>query len=228
MQMPFPTDGGPVYAETDLTAFIAEPWNALTSLAIALPPIYWAFRLKWNFRDYSFLYFLMPFLFLGGTGSLFYHAFRTSSFLLWMDVIPTAIVTFSVSVYFWDKILPNRWQVATVIVPFSFLRYAVFEYFSGQFATNLSYFITGFLIFFPVIFFLIKTQLRHIHFILISVIALSLSLVFRRLDFAMIEYLPMGSHFIWHILSGVGAFYLAKYLHLIRKDEIENMLNHNY
>lgn len=221
MNVPLPIDGGPIYAETDLTAFIAEPWNAISSIAIVLPPIYWAFRLRWKIKEYSFLYFLMPFLFLGGTGSTFYHAFRTSEALLWMDVLPTALVTLSVSVYFWDKILPKKWHVASVVIPFSFIRYAVFDYFSSQFATNLSYFITGFLIFFPIIFYLSKTHYRHIKFIVISVVALSLSLICRRLDFTVAEFLEMGSHFMWHILSGIGAYYLAMYLYLIRKDELE-------
>ena len=86
MQTMLPTDGGPIYAETDLTAFISEPWNAISSLAIVLPAIYWAFKLKWNVKQFPFLYYLMPLLFLGGTGSLLFHEFRSSPFLLWMDV----------------------------------------------------------------------------------------------------------------------------------------------
>lgn len=222
MQTLIPSDGGPIYAETDLTAFISEPWNALSSLAIALPSLYWAIRLNWNFKQYPFLFFLMPLLFLGGTGSLLFHAFRASRFLLWMDVLPTAIVTLSVSVYFWDKILPHRWQVASVVVPLAFLRFTnFFDYFVGQTAINVGYFVAGFLIFFPIIFFLQKHQFNHFRSVLISVIFLSLSLVMRRIDYSVAELIPMGSHFLWHIFSGVGAFYLAMYLYLIRKDEIE-------
>ncbi|MEQ6167765.1 MULTISPECIES: hypothetical protein [unclassified Ekhidna] len=221
MQTMLPTDGGPIYAETDLTAFISEPWNAISSLAIVLPAIYWAFRLKWRIKEFSFLYYLMPLLFLGGTGSLLFHAFRSSPFLLWMDVLPTAIVTLSVSVYFWDKILPRRWQVASVVIPFTFIRFAVFDFYSGQFALNLNYLITGFLIFFPILFYLSKQRYNHFSSILVSVIFLSLSLIMRRVDYSFAEWIPMGSHFLWHIFSGIGAFYLAKYLYLIRKDELE-------
>ena len=165
----------------------------------------------------------MPLLFLGGTGSFLYHAFRTSRFLLWMDVVPTAIVTLSVSVYFWDKILPKKWQVATVILPFTYIRFAIFEYVPGQFAVNLSYFITGFLIFFPVLFYLLQRQFVHLRPILLSVILLSVSLVLRRIDHTVAEFIPMGSHFLWHIFSGFGAYYMAMYLYLIRKDELESL-----
>lgn len=221
LQAMVPADGGPIYAETDLTAFIAEPWNALSSLAIALPSIYWAIHLKWDFRQYGFLYFLMPLLFLGGMGSLLFHAFRASRILLLMDVLPTAIVTLSVSVYFWDRILRKRWQVAGVILPFLFFRFVIFDYVSDRMAINLNYFFTGLLIFFPILFFLLRNHFKQLRPVLISVIFLSLSLVMRRIDYTAAQFIPMGSHFLWHIFSGVGAFYLAKYLYLVRKDEIK-------
>ena len=219
METRLPPDGGPIYAETDLTAFISEPWNAISSIAIALPSIYRAFKLRWDFKNYPFLYFLMPLLFLGGTGSLLYHAFRTSHFLLWMDVLPTAIVTLSVSLYFWDKILLRRWQLTTVIIPFALVRYAIFDFYNGQLAINLNYLFTGFIIFFPILFYLSGNKFKHVKNILLSMMFLSLSLIFRRIDFTVAETLPMGSHFLWHILSGFGAFYLAGYLYHIRKDE---------
>jgi len=216
-----PVDGGTIYAETDLTVFFSEPWNAISSLAIVLPAVYWAFRLRWNIREYGFLYFLMPFLFLGGTGSVLFHAFRSSRLLLMMDVWPTALVTLSVGIYFWNKILAKKWQVASVVAPFTFLRFVIADYYGGQFAVNLSYFLTGLLIFSPILFYLHRHQYKYFTSILISVSFLSLSLVFRRIDHMAAEFIPMGSHFLWHIFSGVGAFYLAKYLYLIRRDELE-------
>ncbi len=221
MQDFLPPDGGPIYAETDLTALISEPWNALSSFAIVLPTIYWAIKLKWNFKAYGFLYFLMPLLFLGGIGSTLYHAFRSSELLLWMDVLPTAVVTFSVGIYFWNKVLSRKWQVVSVVIPVTALRFIAYEYLDGQFAINVSYFITGSLIFFPVLLFLIKNEWRHAFPILLSVAFLSISLIFRRVDFSVAELIPMGSHFLWHIFSGFGAFYMAKYLYLIRQDEFE-------
>jgi len=221
MEEQLPIDGGPIYAETDLSAYISEPWNAISSLAIVLPAVYWAFKLKWKIKEYAFLYYLMPLLFLGGMGSTLFHAFRSSQFLLWMDVLPTALATLSVSIYFWDKILPKRWQLFTVLVPLLIIRFAAFDYYNGHFAANLNYLITGFLIFFPTIFYLSRHKYKYFEYLLVSAIFLFVSLVFRRIDFSAGELIPMGSHFLWHILSGFGAFYLAKYLYLIRRDELE-------
>ncbi|MEM6642248.1 MAG: hypothetical protein AAF616_04640 [Bacteroidota bacterium] len=220
MQPLIPIDGGPIYAETDLSAWMSEPWNAWSSLAIALPSVIWAIRLKWDYRRFPFLFFLIPLLFLGGLGSTLYHAFRASKLLLWMDVYPTAVVTFSVSVYFWNKILQRRWQVASIMVPFVILRFFFLDQMSGHLAVNLSYFTTGVFIFLPLLILLINTNFRHFSAALASIFFLSVSLVMRRIDHAAAEYLPMGSHFLWHILSGFGAYYLAKFLFLIRSDEL--------
>ena len=209
-----------MYAETDLSAFVSEPWNAISSLAIALPSVYWAVRLRWNIKHYEFLFFLMPLLFLGGTGSLLYHAFRASRWLLWMDVYPTVVVTLAVSIYFWDKVLAKRWQVASIILPFTATRYLIYDLVSSRLAVNLNYLFTGILIFLPILIFLARNERKHARPVFISVAFLSLSLLMRRVDYAAAAIIPMGSHFLWHIFSGVGAFYLAKFLYLIRKDEL--------
>ncbi len=98
-----PIDGGPIYAETDLSVLFTEPWNALSSLAILLPAVYWAVRLRGDYRTYSFIFYCIPLLFLGGLGSTLFHAFRVSKWLLLMDVLPTATLTLSVSFIFGTK-----------------------------------------------------------------------------------------------------------------------------
>ena len=220
-----PADGGPLYAETDLQSFIAEPWNAVSSLAILLPAIYWAFRLKFNYREFGFIFFGIPLLFLGGLGSTLYHAFRSSSWLLYMDVVPTAILTLAVGIYFWIKILPQWWQSLFFIIPVTVLRFYLFEALPAEMAVNVGYFLTGLLIFFPVLIYLVRHNFRYFLSILTSVVFLSLSLYFREMDQRITDILPMGTHFLWHLLSGVGAFFLAKYLYLLRIEELKNQ-NH--
>lgn len=207
-----PGDGGPIYAETDLSSFVVEPWNAISSLAIVLPSVYWAFKLNWNIRDYGFMYFLMPLLFLGGTGSTIYHAFRASSYALALDVIPTAVVTISVGIYFWYKLLKNWYWIVLIIVPSFFVRFYL--------STNFNYFYTGTLIFLPVLIYLIRHDFKYYLPIIASMLLLCVSLLFRWLDKEMTFLFPMGSHFLWHLLSGAGAFYLAQYLYLTRRDEL--------
>ena len=142
-----PVDGGPIYAETDLSGFIAEPWNALSSLAIVLPAIYWAIKLKGQVRTYTFIYYCVPLLFLGGTGSTLFHAFRAHRGFLMMDWMPTAILMLSVSIYFWYKVLNQVWHVPIVIIGSFVLRIGFFALFPNLRTINANYFFTGVMMF---------------------------------------------------------------------------------
>ncbi len=213
-------DGGPVYTETHPGHLFVEPWNAISSLAIAIPAIYWAFKIRKNYADYPFLTFCLPFLLFNGLGSFFFHAFRDSHFFLYMDVVPAAILTLSVSVYLWLKILRRWWQILFVVMPAFYLRFVVWEYFDPHTAVNLSYAITGILIFLPLVKYLWETAFVDWKIILLSVLSLSLALFFREMDAWRHHLFPMGTHFLWHILSGVGGYFLALYLFRLRKREI--------
>lgn len=218
-------DGGPVYAETNIDAFISEPWNAITSLAIVFPAVYWAIRLKFNFKDYTFIYFSIPLLIAGGLGSLLYHAFRSSVWLLYMDVLPTALLTFCVGVYFWVRLFKKWYYALLIVIPITIIRLFLLFYLDGEFAVNLSYFITGTLIFLPVLIYLFRHSFRYAFNIFISVLFLVFSLYFREIDRMSISSLPMGTHFLWHIFSGIGAYFLGNYLYLIRREELHNQLH---
>jgi len=215
-------DGGPVYAETNIDAFISEPWNAISSLAIVFPAVYWAIRLKFNFKDYQFIYLSIPLLIAGGLGSLLYHAFRSSVWLLYMDVLPTALLTFFVGIYFWLRLFKKWYFVFLIITPITIVRLYLLFNLDGEFAVNLNYLITGSLIFLPVLIYLFRHSFRYALNIFVSVFFLILSLYFREIDQISVTSLPMGTHFLWHIFSGIGAYFLANYLYLIRHEELNN------
>lgn len=220
-----PADGGPIYAETDMSRWISEPWNTWSSLALVFPAIYWAFRLKFRIEMYPFIYFCIPLLLLGGTGSVLYHASRTLPFYLYLDVLPTAILTISVGVYFWKLLLRQWWKVALIVIPLTVLRIYLMVYFESEAAVNVNYFIAGVVIFLPVLLYVRQHNYRHIRPLLFSVFCLALSLFFREKDVWFQSYLPMGSHFLWHLVSGIGAYYLALYLYLMRTDEMKSHEN---
>jgi hypothetical protein len=118
------------------------------------------------------------------------------------------------------KLLKKWYLVAGVVLPVTFLRFFLFNELPGGLAVNVSYFLTGVLIFLPVLIYLFRNNFHNYQPILISVLCLSISLLFRRIDYSVAEFIPMGSHFLWHIFSGIGAFFLARYIYLIRLEEI--------
>lgn len=224
-------DGGPVYAETNTDVWIVEPFNALSSLAYLVPAIFWALRLKGKFKQFSFLFTCLPFLLLGGIGSALYHAFRSSAFLLYMDVLPIAILTFMVSIYFWIKILPKLWHIVFILIPFILVRYIIYSILSsgafrgkvieGQMIINISYFISGLMIFLPAILILIKSKFHDGLFIVISCVLFMVGLLFREMDLWGLLIFPLGTHWLWHIATAAGSWFLGEYLYRYRKREIE-------
>lgn len=208
-------DGGPIYTETDLSQIIPEPWNALSSLLIAAPAVYWAFRLRGHYKDYLFLTFCLPLLFLGGMGSTFFHAFRASYLLLLMDVLPTAILMFSVILYLWYKVLPQKWLLGLVIVLLVGLQVAVRTLYEAHTSINASYFITGTMLFLPLLLIVYKTKGKHFLQIGGALFFFVAALYFREIDAHDDIFLPMGTHWLWHICTGIGGFMLADYLYYL-------------
>lgn len=211
-------DGAGFYAETNPDFFVMEPYNAVSSLAFLLPVIYFMIKLRGRYREYGFLTYCMPLLFIGGLGSTLFHAFRISPIFLIMDFLPIAILTLSVSIYFWIKVLRQKWLVFILIPLFVVMRLSVFNYFvSDTMALNISYFITGVMIFVPGLMYLHKTQYRHSTKLVWAVVLFMLALFFRRFDFEGMVLLPMGTHWLWHISCAAGAFMLGEYLYRVRE-----------
>ncbi len=213
------SDGGPVYTETDLDHLIVEPWNAISSLLIVVPAIYWLFRIRKEIPNYKFLVYCIPLMILGGTGSTLFHAFRASRFFLFMDVLPTAILTFSLMIYFWLKVLKRWWYIFFVVLFSVGIRFLFFGNLPDFMAINVSYAITGVLIGLPLVIILVKTNFFKLKSVALAILFFILAILFRELDAQDIKYLPMGTHFLWHALSGAGTYYILSYLYFYRKHE---------
>lgn len=206
-------DGGPLYFETDFNQLIVEPWNAFSSLTFLIPVFYLLWKLRGHYREYAFLVFwAAPLMAIGGIGSTIYHAFRASQFFLFMDFVPIALLTISVSIYLWLKVLPHWLWVVIIILASIGLRFLAFGIFDGSARINSSYFITGVMIFTPALIFLIKTKFFQLNQLLWSGAFLILALFFRYADDFSPPLLPNGTHWLWHISTSIGAIFLANYL----------------
>ncbi|MGB3619214.1 MAG: hypothetical protein WBA12_13935 [Catalinimonas sp.] len=211
-------DGGPYYAETDFSRFIVEPWNAVSSLAFLVPVVYWAWRLRGLYREYPFLVFAMPLLALGGLGSTFFHAFRASSWLLLMDVVPILLLTVAVAIYFWWKVLPH-WSYVVVVLGVYFggwlwlMRYGPFV---GQARINANYFLRGVMLFMPGLLLQFRSRYLGLRDILLATGLFVVALLFRRSDVPL-SWMPMGTHWLWHVCCALGAHFLARYLYQINR-----------
>jgi hemolysin III len=158
----------------------------------------------------------MPLLMLGGIGSTIYHAFRTSYFFLLMDVVPIAMLTIMVGIYFWWKVIQKWSYVAIISLVFITLRFVVYNEITlgRQGAINISYFITGLMIFVPAFLLLLKTNYHGVLTLIAAAFLFVVSLMFRQIDTPFF-FMPMGTHWLWHVTCAAGAYFLGQYLYLI-------------
>lgn len=210
MELP---DGGPVYTETAPEQFIVEPWNAISSLLYMLPALLWLWSLRHQIRNYRFIYYAGILIILGSLGSTLFHAFRASVVFLIMDVLPVALLTLSLSIYFWHHILRRWYYVVLVIVPLFGIRFLIFNGLPNNLAINISYALTGIMVALPLFILYFQHKLVKMRYVLYTVIAFGLALLFREMDSWKFQLLPMGTHFLWHAFSGVGTYFILGFLY---------------
>lgn len=214
-------DGGPVYKETNISRFIVEPWNAFSSLAYLLPVFYLLWKLRGTYLKNKFvIFFCAPLLFVGAIGSTLYHAFRVSAWLMYLDVLPIAILTFGVSVYFFSKIISRWWWIALIVILSLVLRHFVFVFLPMQPAINVSYIVTGALIFVPALWYVFKSKFFAVKWLLLATTFFSIALFFRYFDDFTKWSESVGTHWLWHVFGAAGAFYLGGYLIKITNHKI--------
>lgn len=204
-------DGGGFYAETNTAYWIVEPWNAISSLSFWLPVAYWFWKIKGRYRDYGFLSACLPLLFLGGLGSALFHAFRSSPILLMMDVLPIMALTIAFSLYLWLQIL-DWWWVLVVLLVYFLIQVFVFHFFNAQ-SINIGYFMRGVMMFLPAVLLLQGLRYRYANYLFWGGFYFALALLFRFLDKDFTPIMYMGSHWLWHISTAVGAYYLGSFLY---------------
>ena len=157
---------------------------------------------------------------VGGLGSAIFHGFRVSVFFLLMDIVPSALLTLSLSIYLWLKILQRWWYIFFIMVPAFGVRFLFWGKLPDHVAINLSYFITGFIVALPLLILLTRVNFRGWIIPTAAVGSFIIALLFRQLDPVKISFLPMGTHFLWHTFSAVGAYFILSYVYDLGRTKI--------
>ena len=200
---------GPQYCETPdiVSAFPAELWNTWSNLVIIAFGLA-ATYLVWKHARRAYdLWTLSVLLIANGIGSLLWHGLRTSEALVF-DTTP-GILFLMLFVYLWARRFYGWVGAAVIFVAFLVLQYVSAVSMSTLFP-GLPFFagvavpvvLLGLLLAYKGSFISGRSALFGI---LALVFALS-ALLFRSIDAWACEYLPMGTHFLWHALLSCGAF----------------------
>lgn len=206
-----PLDG---YCERLDASFWAEPVNAVTNAAFLLAAL-----LMWMRAPQRICRVLSANLALIGIGSALFHTFATPWAAL-TDVLPIASFVF---VYIWAA---NRHYVPLsplmaaamtfLAVPYMAVSGWAFSQLPG-FTVSAAYWPVAFLIMLYG-FFLRNRAPEVAKGLLLGAGILAASLAFRSLDVAFCAMIPVGTHFIWHLLNAImlGWMIHVLYRHLTR------------
>lgn len=210
-----PADHGPIYRETtDLSQAIVEPWNAFSSLTFLIPAFIFLWQLRGQYSQYAFfVYFCSPMLIIGGLGSTLFHAFRSSGWLLAMDVAPIVLLVTGISIWIWLKVLPRWWWIFPVLIGFFGLTVSLGAFLEGQDRITAGYFIRGTMLLLPCYLFLLRTGFKESMIFFAAALCFLLALSFRFADEKFeIAFMPWGTHWLWHVSTAVGGYFLGTYL----------------
>lgn len=208
-------DGGPLYRETDLSQWIAEPWNAISSMAFILAAIWFYFKVRHDMRRHWFLALAVPVMLVGGIGGTLYHGLRSSPVFLAMDVAPIYILAFGFSLWMWRRVL-CQWVLPVIIVA-AFLASDSVIYYLTSWPENVkhsaAYGNMGAAMILPLILLLIKEQFAEGKWALLALAAYGLGLSCRVLDAAEPPLTPVGTHFLWHLFCATGTSCFGQFVY---------------
>ncbi len=211
-------DGGPRYTETNLSAFIAEPWNAASAGLFIVIVVYWLVRLWGRFTHYPFLTACLPILLAGGIGGTLYHALRTSRVFFLMDVIPISLLCLAVSIYLCLRLklkFSYVLAIGVLVAGLLALRGWVFRQMAPFLAINLNYGVLALLMMMPVVLVLVRTQFRHAGWVASALSFFIIAWVCRLIDYIRPPVIPMGTHWLWHTFGALATYCISEYLYLI-------------
>lgn len=196
------------YCERLGVGLMAEPLNAISNVAFFIAAL-WAAHAARKRGSAPIIWLLIGLVFVIGLGSLAFHTFanRWSAFA---DVLPITLFIYGYLAFALRRFLAFAWwKVALglgllLLVTFAAERIMPPGFMNGS-GAYLPALVASVLVSLAL---LRKGHPAHLNVSLASSV-LFLSLIFRTADLVVCSVLPIGTHFVWHMLNGlVLALYL--------------------
>lgn len=216
-----------IYCERTDASFWSEPINAISNLAFILAMVL-AYRTYQRHKaqlghayDVLWLTFLMGLI---GIGSGLFHTIATRWAEL-ADVIPITLFQFSYIAIFMVRLTPLPWWVS---IPagwgaFAGLTYIIQTRFPPDALNGSIGYLSSFITLVLIGDYLRRKKHPAGIWVRRATVVFMLSLSFRTLDMEVCDWLPVGTHFLWHCCNGVMLYCLTR--SIITAREIERELN---
>lgn len=209
-----PGDFGPIYTETDLSRFPVEPFNTYSNLVFLAVFLIFARRTGLNVKRHPLLVLGLPVLLVGFVGGTVFHATRSANIWLVLDFVPIMILTLFAGMYFWTDVLGSVWKAALAMplppVAMSALR-SLFP-FDRQVSISLGYTGLALAIILPAVLHCRKRGGHGAVYLIAAGCSFVLAITFRMID--RLEIVPVGTHFLWHLLGGISTYLVMQYTYL--------------
>jgi hypothetical protein len=208
-----------IYCERLDAGFWSEPVNALTNLLIVAAGLFGFAQVQ---RRETGLYaaILSWWVVVIGLGSLIFHT-TAIELTKWADILPIATFTLALALFCLRRFARLSWTRAIAYFLIFFASISVITYFLPPWLTRITNGTTAYLpalagfVFFGLVA-LVRGSRAGWYAISCAVI-LCLAFFFRAVDQAVCGWLPLGTHFMWHLLIaamlGVMLTAVAKYGH---------------
>jgi hypothetical protein len=196
------------YCERLAPGFFGEPLNALSNLSFFAAAL-WAAKAARAARADWPVWLLIALVALIGTGSFLFHLFANRWSVL-TDIIPITLFIYGYLAFALRRLMHLRWIAIATSLALLFAVTALIErntppgFFNGS-GPYLPALAASLMV-------AVALKARN-HpasaYILAASIVLLVSIVFRTIDLLVCPILPIGTHFLWHLLNGlVLALYL--------------------
>lgn len=208
-----PIDWGPIYKETIYGRWPVEPWNTATTLFFLVFVVYWSWKIKDHWRNHLLLAICLPVIFVGFVGGFLYHSFRDNKVWLLMDWGPIMLTALICCTYYW-RTLVSTWKLSLLLTfaPLPFVLIVLKSILPQYLFMSLGYPLLASLVLAPLFISLRKENWREFKYLFYAIVCVSLAITLRFLDkTSVMDFLPMGSHFLWHTLGALTCHYFAKF-----------------
>ncbi|MCG6969584.1 MAG: hypothetical protein LJE85_07445 [Gammaproteobacteria bacterium] len=211
-----------LYCERTLPGLWEEPLNAITNLAFIIAS---AFTLLLYRRQSTFsvaahwdFLLLITLMFAIGIGSGLWHFYPTR-FTVLADVIPIALFINVYLLSFFHRVFGFTWRsLLLVFMAFQLLNMLVLMSFSPRFLNGSIFYGPGWIILMSIGAYLFITKHRLHGRLLAAGGIFTASLIFRTMDREVCQWVPLGTHFIWHVLNAWLLYLLTSAL--IRQEAV--------
>ena len=208
-----------IYCERTSQTLLAEPLNALTNLAFIVAAIYLAKLLCKQEKQDWFLWWLTFMVGVIGLGSAAFHTVA-NRLTMWMDIIPIAIFLLS---YIWvfartigrqSRIMAAAWLGLFLLLGYGVGHLPEAWQFNGtiHYSPALIYLLAMAIITHR------KRLLEVTAYLRLAITTFLLSMTMRSVDMISCEWLPIGTHFLWHVCNGLVLYFVVKALIVHRYD----------